>query len=64
MQDAAEWHTTLFLLAQIMLIYSLLTRITLTQRDHGRTNTMSCNEHSTYYINLSVTKRGNQNEEV
>lgn len=39
-----------------MQMYSLLTRTTLTQRDHGRTNTMSCNEHSTYYINLSVIR--------
>lgn len=48
MQDAAEWHTepkdeaNHILLAQIMQMYSMLTRITLTQRDHVRTNTMSC----------------------
>lgn len=37
-QDAAERHATLFLLAVIMQIYAMLTRITLTQRDIVRTN--------------------------
>lgn len=35
-QEAAEWHTMLFLKAQIMLIHALLTGITLTQCRRGR----------------------------
>lgn len=48
-----EWHTALFLSAQIMQIYSLLTRITLAQCDHGRANTMCVSEHNIHAVHLS-----------
>lgn len=51
-QDAAEWHTMLFLKAQIMLIYSLLTGIKLTHCDHGKAHTMSLNEQNVQFIDF------------
>lgn len=51
-QDAAEWHTMLFLKAQIMQIYSLLTGIELTQCDHCKANKMSFNEQNAQFIDF------------
>lgn len=51
-QDAAEWHTMLFLKAQMMLIYSPLTGIKLTQCDHGKANTMSLYEQNAQFTDF------------
>lgn len=48
-----EWHTPLFLSAQVMQIYSMLTSITLAQCQYGRANAMSLSEHNIHNNHLS-----------